>query len=217
MRPARLSAQLLFVAAVLWSCTGSGGLGIPSPSPISQVVGPAGAAIEVTAQGDPVLAGTTLLIPRGALERDTVITVSHGAEQAGPDETALGPSVRFSPDGLAFAKPATLGLPFRPASLPDGSEVVVALTSASQKTEVDGAALTVDPRAATVATDIVHFTDYQALGRRKGVRRDGGSDGGRDGGSDGGPDGGADGGGGDGGLDLGANDGGLDLGDDGPP
>src|SRR5581483_5764129 len=105
----------LLLGAGCWSI-GGGGQPAPGGGAITQTVGPMGAAITISAQGDPALAGTTLVIPAGALAQPTTISVSRGDEQASLGEIALGPSVRFAPDGLRFAKPATLILPWHPQS-----------------------------------------------------------------------------------------------------
>jgi hypothetical protein len=207
-----LHAVACLVAAGMGCTTGGGGgLGGPGGSGISQIVGPSGAEISISAAGDPTLAGTTLLIPAGALPAATLITVAVGANQAAIGETPLGPSVRFTPDGLQFAKPATLTLPYVPAEQPARTAIAVAVTTAGRKSESSGGMITVDATAGTVALDIMHFTDYQVLATPAGAGVDGGVDGGHDGGVDGGPrDGGVDGGLRDGGvIDGGPHDGGL--------
>jgi hypothetical protein len=141
---------------------GGGGTGIPANG-ITQTVGSAGAAITITAAGDPDIAGTTLIIPANALAADTVITVSKGSDEAAAGEASLGPSVRFTPDGLVFKVPATLTLPWKPAMQPQGSALAVAVMSAGMRSELVGAAITVDAKGGSVTTDIAHFTDYQVV------------------------------------------------------
>jgi hypothetical protein len=164
------------------------------------MVGTSGAEISITNNGDPMLAGTTLTIPSGALTTDQTITIERGTDQAKPGQTALGPSVRFLPDGLTFATPATLKLPFNKASLMPGQTVIVAVTSTSGRTEMSGSGVVVDTETGIVTIAISHFTDYQVLtGTLSQI------------------DGGADGGGHDGSVDGGVDGGHLDATTDGPP
>jgi len=159
------------------------------------------------------------LIPPNALSSTVTITIDRGADLAQAGQTSLGASARFTPDGLAFATPATLTLPFRPADQPNGTALAVVAESVEGRTILDGAQLTVDKEAGTVAVDVAHFTDYQVIAASPGNLPDGGNggdggsnngdgggnngDGGIDGGKDGGPDGGID-----GGIDGGPIDGG---------
>jgi hypothetical protein len=202
MRKLGRSALVLLVAAL--GCSGAGG-GKLKCLPIHQVVGPIGADISISSSCDATLAGTELLVPAGALASSVTITVDHGQELAMLSETAVGPSVRFTPDGLAFAQPATLTLPFRPADQPAGTGLAIAASSVQGRTLIQGADITADSARKLAWAEIHHFTDYQVVAVPLGQGGDGGMDGGTDGGTDGGMDGGPD-AGPDGGFDGGRPD-----------
>lgn len=171
------SGHTALVALALGVGCSSGGSGFPAAAGITQTVGASGAAITITAAGNPDIAGTTLVIPPNALAADTVITISKGpADETISGETAVGPSVRFAPDGLVFKVPATLILPYRSASVPAANGLAVAVISGGARSELSGAALTVDKAAGTVSCDIAHFTDYQVVAAPGNVQhQDGGS------------------------------------------
>lgn len=74
--------------------------------------GPAGLILDVADQNSP-LYRTRLLIPPGAVSRETFVSLSVGTLT--PRNRALtfpGPEVVLSPPGLALAEPATLELPY---------------------------------------------------------------------------------------------------------
>lgn len=70
--------------------------------------------------GSPV-AGTKLDIPAQALSAPAFITVGAGTVVPEAGWMAVGPAAAWSPAGLRFDVPATLTLPFDPASIPAGA------------------------------------------------------------------------------------------------
>lgn len=74
-----------------------------------------GAAVTRTidaAGGELAVEGATLTIPAGALAAPTEITVTATTGSAPAGYTALSPVFRFEPDGLAFAQPVAVSLPW---------------------------------------------------------------------------------------------------------
>jgi hypothetical protein len=208
----------LFLLAAFAGCSNGGGA--PHTClPITQLVGAAGADLSISAACDAKLAGTSLLIPAGALTTTVSIGITRGEDLSMNGLTSVGPSVRFTPDGLAFAMDATLTLPYQRSEQPMGTELAIAASSVQGRSILDGKSITVDPMSDTVTTPIAHFTDYQVVAGLPaqlpdgGPHQDGGSDGPHfDGGADG-PhfDGGADGPHFDGGADGPNFDGGVDA------
>jgi hypothetical protein len=95
----------------------------------SQVVGPAGGTITVTAADDPALAGTSITVPAGALTQSILITIAPSTQAvAQSDSDPAGPVVDFEPSGQKFAVAATITIPVTPpagATLADMSIVAV--------------------------------------------------------------------------------------------
>ena len=89
----------LGVSLALVACTGSTPP-IPSPAPVSLSVGSAGGVLTGN--------GVAITIPPGALSSSTTIEIVK--DPAGPPAAyvALSPLFRFAPDGLTFARPATV-------------------------------------------------------------------------------------------------------------
>jgi hypothetical protein len=63
-----------------------------------------GGTIQVTDPGNPLF-GTTLRIPAGALETHTLIQIAQG-EHSCP--FGISPSVKITPEGLSFKRPAEI-------------------------------------------------------------------------------------------------------------
>jgi len=79
--------------------------------------------------------GARVIIPQDALAADTLIGVEQGAAGAPPlpaGATPLGPIVAFTPHGTGFALPATITVPFDPASFPPGTKLALVKTNDSQ-------------------------------------------------------------------------------------
>jgi hypothetical protein len=156
LRPLAMKRAILFFLLPLAACRGDG-LG----QPVSQTVGTSGGQITITASQDPLLAGTQLVIPPGAVPDGTSITISRGAQQTAAGETALSPSVRLSPDGLVLARPATLFM-FYPGQ-PANTSLVVEVTSLGKRSEQGN--LLVSSAAGLAQMQINHFSDWQIVAR----------------------------------------------------
>ncbi len=90
------------------------------------VVTAAGATIEVTAEDNPYLAGTRLVIPPGALNEPTTVTVSLGFDAiVSPLDEVAGPVVILEPADTLLSSPATLTIPMPGASSSDAAYVRV--------------------------------------------------------------------------------------------
>jgi len=88
--------------------------------------------------------GAQVVIPSGALSAATPIAVtrtSAGAPALPAGVTAFGPMFAFTPHGTSFAVPATITVPFDPASVPAGRTPRLFKTNAAQSgwQEVPGA------------------------------------------------------------------------------
>ena len=90
------------------------------------------------------------MIPKGALERPTVITMEA--------PVSLAVAVRFAPHGLTFAVAPTLTLDYKKCTVPDDSAMSVAY--------VDGDLNVLErpqskkPKKGAVSAEIWHFSDY---------------------------------------------------------
>jgi hypothetical protein len=70
------------------------------------LIGPEGGTVRVTDQGS-LLFGTTLRVPAGALETLTLIQIEQGEHHC---PFGLGPSVKITPEGLTFKRPAEIDM-----------------------------------------------------------------------------------------------------------
>ncbi len=146
-----------------------------------------GAILVVKKTENVELEGTTLIIPPGALEADTEITLELGKTDLAGDAAAAGPVAVFGPAGLEFKKKVELILPLH---LPEGASVA---GIAVEVVEGDGShrripqdEITLKDSATRASILIGGFTSFQCVLPTS----DGGqwsSDGGPYGGSDGGP------------------------------
>src|SRR5439155_25860808 len=139
----REEGSMRFLVLVLAAGAGCSNGGHALCLPLSQVVGKAGAEIMITKGCDQSLAGTTLLVPPDALATNVTVTVAHGMDLATMGTVSVGPSVRFTPDGLAFAQPATLTLPWRPADQPGRTVLALAMESGQGRSTLSGAQISV--------------------------------------------------------------------------
>jgi hypothetical protein len=113
MRNLVIAAALSAVSATLalWAC-GSDPQPPGSPSGMPTQV-PDTSGTVVGAAGGTVSAGeATLSVPEGALASDMVIQVTKTDEAVPSEYIAASAVYRFSPDGLVFATPATVHIPF---------------------------------------------------------------------------------------------------------
>ena len=126
------------------------------------VTAASGATLTVTPAEDSKLAGVSIVIPPGALAKDTTITIAEGAALSlATGSLSVGPVADFGPAGTTFGKPATIILPFQ---LPSG---VAASTLSAVGVEADGttrvfagAELAVNAGATTMSFPISSFTRY---------------------------------------------------------
>ncbi|HXJ87173.1 MAG TPA: Calx-beta domain-containing protein [Candidatus Binatia bacterium] len=123
----RAHAVLSAIACTGLALTGCGGHGTTDP-PSAQKIGAAGGTVTEAS-------GAKVVVPAGALTQDTPITVSQTSAGAPPlpaGVTAVGPIYAFTPHGTSFAVPATITVPFEPASVPGGTTPVLYKTNAAQ-------------------------------------------------------------------------------------
>lgn len=110
----------------------------------------------IGAQGGIVAAGDiTLTIPAGALATDTEITLKVVPKYA----EALVAVGQFGPDGLVFAKPATLAIKAASTLAPADHTLVIGLDEGGTFTPVDGSTSQND----VVSAPIEHFTNYSVM------------------------------------------------------
>jgi uncharacterized delta-60 repeat protein len=126
----RLLPLLLF-PLLLIACGGGDGdtPGPSTPSPLPPgTVGAAGGTVTGPA-------GSGVVIPAGALDRNVAMTVtqtSSGAPALPGDVIAVGPMFAFEPHGTTFTSAATLTIPFDPAQVPVGGTVTLYKTTSGQ-------------------------------------------------------------------------------------
>ena len=119
------------------ACGGGGGDGDQSGAAGSQ---PAPVPSGIGAAGGTVLGpnGSKVEIPRGALAVVTQIAVDQTTLNAPPlpaGLTAIGQMFAFTPHGTSFAVPATITLPFDPASVPGGATPALFKTNSQNQWE----------------------------------------------------------------------------------
>jgi len=159
-----LIAILLLLMGTFSSCGrkadnsgNSNGNGITSKlsDNVAKTIGPSGGTL-ATPSGN-----AQLLIPSGALSKDTTINIATSS-----DEDVLGSVIggyQFTPDGLSFNAPAIIKLKYDPNYLPAGSdemELKVVYESGGDWVEISSS--NVDTGAHTVTGNITHFTTYGA-------------------------------------------------------
>lgn len=96
----------------------------------------------------------SLVIPPGALEKDTTITLAVGASAAG----TIANVYDFGPDGLKFLKPVALEIK---ATVPEGKQAAVAYEEAGTWKQLSGSS--VDKAKGTVKANTDHFTKYSIV------------------------------------------------------
>lgn len=96
----------------------------------------------------------SLVIPPGALEKDTTITLAVGASAA----DTIANVYDFGPDGLKFVKPVALEIK---ATVPSGKTAAIAYESSGTWKTVSGS--TVDATKGTVKASTDHFTKYSVV------------------------------------------------------
>lgn len=121
-----------------------------------------GGTIVVSSGDSQALAGTKISIPAGALAADTSITITLSKDAIAPAGIkSAGPVADFGPDGLKFATPATVTLPYA-AGTAAKDLVIVGIESNGARLRIGRKDLTVDEGARTVTFKIAGFTRYGA-------------------------------------------------------
>ena len=143
----------------------------------STTIGAAGGSLQVTDPQSP-LYGARLDVPSGALSADTQIELGLIATSPADDlDVAAGPAIHLGPSGTVFATPATLTLPYSPASIATGqSEETLTLEYYAPSLPLEGRGhamwlplgSTVDQAAHTLTTPIDHFSTYRGKTWRAG-------------------------------------------------
>lgn len=127
----------------------------------------AGAAAVLQPDGDAAHEQVRLEVPAGALTDRAVISLTRAPEGTAPPralapdgdaELALaGPIIRLEPDGLTFARPARLTVPYDPGVITEGSRPAVVHVDAGGAVLIEPA--TFDPDAGLVSVELAHFSD----------------------------------------------------------
>ena len=135
------------------------------------VVGEQGGGVQVSDTSSPLL-GAGVDIPAGALSAYTVITIGEVNAPAFPSNLiGIGAPVHFGPEGLQFARPVTLILPYRQADLdiagdngfmsdPNQLDVYTFNTTTQAWEKVPGPK-TVDTNNRVVMIDVNHFSIFR--------------------------------------------------------
>jgi hypothetical protein len=122
--------------------------------------GSPGATLIGAAHGGIVTSGDiTLTIPAGALATDTEITLKVVPKYS---EALVGVG-QFGPDGLVFAKPATLAIKAASTLAAAGDTLVIGLDDGGTFTPVQGSTSQND----VVSAPIEHFTSYSVMAYRR--------------------------------------------------
>jgi hypothetical protein len=123
-----------------------------------------GGTVSVAAGKDAALIGTAIQVPPASLAKDTTITIKAGnALPLSSDFVSAGPVAQFGPDGLAFANPATITIPYQlPSGASESSLTVFGVESDGTVLVVDNGDLTIDSTHHTVAFAAAGFTSFGA-------------------------------------------------------
>ncbi|MEW5853662.1 MAG: hypothetical protein AB2A00_33105 [Myxococcota bacterium] len=128
---------------------------------------PDGAVVRVDAPLSEI-AGTSLVIPPGALESDVDLTISAVANLVPPAEALLAGlqatdliPVEFGPSGLVFAQPVHIQIPVSAAVLAQGNIQVQTFDQASGRWETVPL-VSVDTAAGIAVAEVQHFSTYLA-------------------------------------------------------
>jgi hypothetical protein len=128
-----------------------------TPSTSQMLIGPAGGTIVHDS-------GARLIVPTGALDRTTQLTLTGtqapSAQVLGA--TPLGQAIQAGPEGQTFRRPVELILPFDPARLPPNADAALAQVRMAPRGSTDFVALDskVDLTARTIRTTTIHFSQF---------------------------------------------------------
>jgi hypothetical protein len=150
------------VLALLAGCNGSNQFVASKYFKSQDVIASQGGTITVTATDSTIFAGTQIIIPPGALSRDTRIGVGCG-NLAGILPSTLqsaGHALDFGPDNVRFKLPVTVRIPFElPAGATADRLVVEAQESGGTAYQISNNDLTVS--AGFVSFQVTSFTEFQ--------------------------------------------------------
>ena len=92
----------------------------------SAIIGPAGGIVEVTNASSP-LYGVKVVVPAGALDNDTTITITQSViEPAIPDTAAkVSKIVSLNPDGIIFNTPVSVTIPYNDTGVADENKLQI--------------------------------------------------------------------------------------------
>lgn len=162
MRRQLLSLAVLgaFGVGIAIGCGGddSPGGSVPSTPPpgvaTSKRIGASGGTVEVAG-------GPKIEIPEGALAADTEVTIASD-ESAAPaaETTSLGTMWLFGPEGLQFAKPVKVTLPFDAAKIAAGRTADEVRIVTAPKGTTAWTALASTVAAASVTAEVTHFSYF---------------------------------------------------------
>lgn len=129
-------------------------VGTELEDPVTGDIGPEGGSL-TSADGRLIVT-----VPEGALDEDTTLEIQPITNEA---HGGIGSAYRLSPDGLAFAVPATLAFAYEDADLAgsDAGVLGVAFQDEDQYWSWMGSVVDNDARTVSVETD--HFTDFSAV------------------------------------------------------
>lgn len=149
----------LCIAAAACSERSSDQLG--SVHVISQDVTAAkGAILEVLPTDSAELAGAKVVIPAGALENTTKITIGFGEKAIFDDGAEIGPAVELGPPGTQFMKPVEVVIPVREAVDIDRLRIYVRQPNGTEEVILPYE-INYDEAAGTASAYVTHFTTFQ--------------------------------------------------------
>lgn len=116
-------------------------------------IGPSGGRVDFL--------GFTIIVPRGAVDRTTMFTIRVPLDAAGSDRVVA----EFEPHNVRFARPITIGFPFRGTSIDgDAANARVVWWDAGW-VNMGGA---VSPDGTQIFTQVPHFSEYGTTSARGG-------------------------------------------------
>ncbi len=161
----KLVARTVDVRSTTIDPDGSG-----SERAIAQVVGGEGANIVVPPEaesGPGDISGTGLFVPAGALLEPVALVVATAPLIPSPPGglQGAGPTVFFGPEGIEFAQPVTITLPFDIAAALGNADALQVYTrdAAGNVTLVDPTTYTVDLDAGTCSFPVSHFSSFRVF------------------------------------------------------
>ncbi len=135
--------------------------------PVKKSIDATGGKLSVGDGDASSLAGTSLLVPAGALATPTVLGITCGRELAtGADEQAAGPSARFLPLSQILLSTVTITLPYNPSLVAEGEQPKVAVLRGTQRELLPDFDVQVDKTTKTVSFDTAEFGDFQVIARK---------------------------------------------------